>query len=282
MTATAAGAADPTPTSTLEPPVERLPLTKAAARKLTDRIATATGMLWTMIAEAHDREAWRALGYDSWGAYVATEFEISRGQAFRLLDQARVTAALEAATGEAVAVSARQAAVLRHEPERAAKRAAKAIGKGVEPKVAVAREVERVRSRQTSKQGNGEGGDPTGTPTQPGARGGAVAATEKAAEAPTAAPQPTRSSTPQRGEDPAPPAPSPAGGPATADGVRHMIAMVTTTGADTIAHCCTDKAIAAAIGTLRTALAKASKPAAAPAQPLARKTVTPIPKGGKR
>lgn len=268
----------------LEPAKDTSPLTKAAARKLTDRIAMATGMLWQMIAEAHDREAWRALGYDTWAAYVAVEFEISRGHAFRLLDQARVTAALEAATGEPVAVSARQAAVLRHDPAKAAKRAAKAIGKGVEPKEAVAREVERVRSRQTttSKQGNGEGGDPTGTPTQPGARGGAVAATEKAAEAPTAAPQPTRSGTPQRGEDPAPPAPSPAGGPATADGVRHMIAMVTTTGADTIAHCCTDKAIAAAIGTLRTALAKASKPVAAPAQPLARKTVTPIPKTGRR
>lgn len=76
--------------------------------------------------------------------------------------------------------------------------------------------------------------------------------------------------------------PSPSSGPATQDGVRHMVAMVTTTGADTIAHCCTEKAIAAAIGTLRTALAKVAKPAPTRPAPLARREVTPIPKGGKR
>lgn len=258
------------------------PLTAEAARILTDRIAASADKLWKLLADAHDRGAWSALGYDSWAAYVDAEFEISRGQAFRLLDQARVAGALEAAVGEPVPVSARQAAVLRHEPAKAAKRAAKAIGKGTDPKAAVAREVERVRSRATSKQGEGsEGRSESSTP--PGSGRGAVAATEIAAEAPAAAPEPTRSSTASSGEEPGP-APSPLGAPATQDGVRHMIAMVTTTGAEVIAHCVEDRAIASAIHTLQTALRKRSKPTARPAtpKPLARREVTPIPKGGKR
>lgn len=284
MTATAAGAADPTPTSMLEPPMERLPLTKAAARKLTDRIATATGMLWTMIAEAHERQAWRALGYDTWAAYVDTEFQISRGQAFRLLDQARVVRALEEAGVADPPVSARQAAVLRDEPAKAAKRVAKAVDRGKPVGEAVAGEVARVRSARTSKPGASEGGDPTGTPTRPGARGGAVAATGKAAEAPTAAPTPRpTSSTPTAAGEPAPPAP-PAPLGSTPDSVRNMVAMVTTVGADTIAHCCEDRAIATAIHTLQTALRKRPKRAPLPTNKAAARStdVTPIPKGGKR
>lgn len=259
-------------------------LTKHAARVLTDRIAAAADYLWQLLAQAHDGGAWRALGYDTWGAYVDAEFDISRGQAYRLLDQARVAGALEAAVGEPVAVSARQAAVLRHEPERAAKRTAKRVAKGEPVEVAVAREVERVRSARTSKQG--EGGDGRSeSSTTPGPGRGAAPAAEKAGEARAAAPKPARSGTASGGEEPGP-APSPPGAPATQEGVRHMIAMVTTTGADVIAHCATEAAIASAIATLRTALAKVAKPKAglhttAP-KPLARREVTPIPKGGKR
>lgn len=259
------------------------PLTKAGARKLTARIQDAAGELWALLAEARDREAWRVLGYDSWTAYVDAEFAISRGQAFRLLDQARVAGALEAAVGEPVPVSARQAAVLRHEPEKAAKRVGKAVAKGAEPAAAVAGEVDRVRSARTSKQEQREGGDPTGSPNQPRA-GRAAATAGKVAEAPTAAPAAHKESRTPPGEgDPAPSAPpSPTGGaPATADGVRHMIAMVTTTGATTIAHCAEARAIAAAIDTLTAAL-KLKRPApsnGSAARPLARREVQPIPKG---
>src|SRR5687768_14723826 len=117
------------------------PLTKAQARKLTDRIQATAGELWALLAEAHDREAWRALGYDSFAAYVDAEFGISRGTAYRLIDQARVIHALGEATGDhngaATAVSGRQAAVLRHEPAKAAKRAAKSVAKGKPIDVAV-------------------------------------------------------------------------------------------------------------------------------------------------
>lgn len=272
------------------------PLTKAAARKLTDRIAMATGLLWQMVAEAHEREAWRALGYDSWQAYVDAEFQISRSQAFRLLTQARVVGELVAAGAEpadaAVAVSARQAAVLADQP-KAVKQAAKRAAKSGDLAGAVAGAVDRVRSaaasEETSQQGEGGEGQ-KGSSTSPGAHRGAAAPAEKRAEAQPDT-KPDRRSTPQRGEDQAPPVPSPAGGaPATQDGVRTMIAMVETTGASTIAHCCTKNAILAAIKTLRTALiqkeggdrAAAQRAEQPTAKPLERKTVTPIPKSGKR
>lgn len=263
-------------------------LTKAGARKLTARIADAVGELWSLLAEAHDREAWRVLGYDSWAAYVDAEFDISRGQSYRLLDQARVTLALEAAVGEPVTVSGRQAAVLKDAPEKAAARVAKRAAKGTPVDVAVAGEVERVRSARTSKQGRSEGGDPNGTPTQPTAGGGAAATAGKVAEAPTAAPKPARGSTPPGEGDRAPSAPpSPTGGaPATAEGVRHMVAMVTTTGATQLAHCCEARAIASAIDTLTAAL-KLKRPApsnGSAARPMAARPreVTPRLKGGKR
>lgn len=70
------------------------PCTPEEARALTDQIKGATEALWSMLAEAHDRQAWRALGYGSFRDYVDAEFNISRGHAYRMLDQARVIAAL--------------------------------------------------------------------------------------------------------------------------------------------------------------------------------------------
>ena len=70
-------------------------LTKAQARRLTDKIAEAAEHLWTLLLEAHDRKAWKALGYDSFSAYAQTEFGMSERNAFRLLDQGQVIRELE-------------------------------------------------------------------------------------------------------------------------------------------------------------------------------------------
>lgn len=74
-------------------------LTEAEARLLTDRIRGTAESLMRDVAEAHDRRAWAALGYRSWDAYTDAEFHMSRGQSYRLVEQARTVAALEEAAG---------------------------------------------------------------------------------------------------------------------------------------------------------------------------------------
>jgi len=95
---------------------EQLGLLDAAeARALTDRIKQTAERLWSLLEQAHDRQAWRALGYSTWNDYVRAEFDMSKQQSFRLLDQARVirelTSAAESPMGdsEPVQVSEREA-----------------------------------------------------------------------------------------------------------------------------------------------------------------------------
>jgi SAM-dependent methyltransferase len=64
------------------------------ARQLTERIRSAAAALWQLLAEAHQRGAWRALGYDTFKGYVEAEFQMSEQRAYQLLDQARVIAAI--------------------------------------------------------------------------------------------------------------------------------------------------------------------------------------------
>lgn len=69
------------------------------AKALTERIRAAADQLWQLLLEAHERKAWKALGYASWSEYVSTEFDMSRRHAYRLLDQGRVIRAIEDAGG---------------------------------------------------------------------------------------------------------------------------------------------------------------------------------------
>lgn len=75
------------------------PLTHREAMDLTGRIKTAANNLWQLLLEAHERKAWKALSYPTWEAYVKAEFDMSRSNAYRLLDQGRVTRAIEEAGG---------------------------------------------------------------------------------------------------------------------------------------------------------------------------------------
>lgn len=92
--------------------IEKTGITKAQARKLTDRIKTAADQLWSLLLEAHDGGAWKALGYKNWAAYVAAEFDMSRSRSYQLIDKGRVVAALQGAAGDlstTVDISERQA-----------------------------------------------------------------------------------------------------------------------------------------------------------------------------
>ncbi len=74
-------------------------LDEQGARDLTDRIKVHAETLWALLLEAHDRQAWRALGYSSWREYGMAEFGMSQSRAYQILDQGRVIREIEAATG---------------------------------------------------------------------------------------------------------------------------------------------------------------------------------------
>lgn len=72
-------------------------LTAGAARTLTDNIKTLGLEIGEMLTEAHDAEAWKALGYKSWKAYVEAEFEFTRQRSYQLIRQTKVNQQLAAA-----------------------------------------------------------------------------------------------------------------------------------------------------------------------------------------
>jgi DNA repair ATPase RecN len=76
------------------------PLSVTEARALTERINATAGELCLLLVEAHDREAWRALGYDSWRDYATAELQVSQARAYQILDHGRITLALAGAVAD--------------------------------------------------------------------------------------------------------------------------------------------------------------------------------------
>ncbi|MFG2629930.1 hypothetical protein [Streptomyces sp. NPDC048473] len=79
----------------------RPPLTAEQAREVTaglreaiDHVQRSVALLAARVRAAHAARVWAPLGYGSWESYCATEFGISRAQAYRLLDVARALATI--------------------------------------------------------------------------------------------------------------------------------------------------------------------------------------------
>ena len=109
-------------------------MSKEEARELTDRLKVVVNLTAELLAEARDREAWKALGYSNFAAYATAEFNLSQSRAYQLADQAGVISALrEAAHSTMVEI-----------PER--------VARGLKPhldvvRVEVAAAAEEVRAR---------------------------------------------------------------------------------------------------------------------------------------
>ncbi len=69
-------------------------LNRDDASRLTAKIKGYAGRTFQLLAEAHDRKAWKALGFTSWAQYVAIEFDMSKSRAYQLVSQARIVAEL--------------------------------------------------------------------------------------------------------------------------------------------------------------------------------------------
>lgn len=128
--------------------VTRAPMTATEARELTDRINRTAGELWRLLLEAHEREAWRALGYASWKAYVETEFTITRQRAYQLLDQGRVIRLLQEAAGNVstvVDISERTAREIKPTLPEVTTEIRERVEAGEEPETAVRDVIEEAR-----------------------------------------------------------------------------------------------------------------------------------------
>lgn len=80
----------PATTSTPPTPADpNAPLSKLDAKKLTKQIRDHLEGAASLIVRAHEKEAWRVLGYGTWTEYVQEEFKVSRAHAYRLLDHSQ-------------------------------------------------------------------------------------------------------------------------------------------------------------------------------------------------
>jgi hypothetical protein len=70
-------------------------LSKAEAKKLTQKIKTTVDELWPLLVQAREGKAWKALGYSAWEDYVKAEFGMSRSYAHRLIEQGEIIEAIE-------------------------------------------------------------------------------------------------------------------------------------------------------------------------------------------
>jgi hypothetical protein len=78
--------------------------TTEEAEAHTAKITATAAVLCLLVKEAHDKQAWKALGYTSWAAYVDERFigKVSRSRSYQLIAQAAVIEGLAAETGAEV------------------------------------------------------------------------------------------------------------------------------------------------------------------------------------
>lgn len=122
-------------------------MSKVAARALTVRIRESATNFGELLLEAQDGEAWRVLGYASWGAYVDGEFDFKRSRSYQLLTQAKVNKALAAAGSDL----------------RVNERAARELSTMVDSGELVRRAEERVRDALPKPSGKKRRGPPDKT-----------------------------------------------------------------------------------------------------------------------
>ena len=139
--------------------VEIGPMSKAEARRETDAAKQVAEDLWRRLYVLHEREAWSALGYESWAAYLRTEFDMSKRRANQLVDHGRFVIAIEAGQQGTVVpfydVPTEGATrAVRSDPGKVA-RVRRAVAQGVSPIEAVKRALPPKATKRTRDPATG-------------------------------------------------------------------------------------------------------------------------------
>lgn len=79
------------------------------AQQITNAIKSSVTATYLLIAEAHERQAYKALGYSTWAEYVKEEFEISSSRSYQLLDLSKTVKEIEAVAPEGTKVKLTEA-----------------------------------------------------------------------------------------------------------------------------------------------------------------------------
>lgn len=84
-------------------------MTESEAQEITEAIRSAATATYILLAQAHERKAYKALGYETWADYVKEEFEMSAQRSYQLLDLSRAIAMIEGSVPEGTVVKLTEA-----------------------------------------------------------------------------------------------------------------------------------------------------------------------------
>jgi len=130
-------------------------MNKGEAKAITDRIRQAVDGLGTLVEQAHDRGAWKALGYESWQSYVSTEFGFTKQRSYQLLDHGKTTRVIAEAAGmesTAVDLSERETRDIKSDLPAVAAEVKAKVDKGEDPANAIAETVAAKRSENEKER----------------------------------------------------------------------------------------------------------------------------------
>ena len=83
---------------------EESEMSESEAHQITEAIRSAATATYILLANAHERKAHKALGYETWADYVRSEFEFSPQRSYQLLDLSKSIKLIEGAAPEGTVV----------------------------------------------------------------------------------------------------------------------------------------------------------------------------------
>ena len=93
-------------------------MTKEEAQDITESIQSTAIATCVLLQRAHDQQAWKALGYDTWSDYINNEFKFSRARSYQLLAQGAVIKGISEASNTDVYLTEKEAKVIKKELPR--------------------------------------------------------------------------------------------------------------------------------------------------------------------
>lgn len=132
-------------------------MTKAKAKALTQRIRDGVESIVTLLRQAYDEGAWKALGYETWEAYVKTEFAMSRSRSYQILDQGRVIEEVKSAAGLStmVDIDERQARAIKGDLPAVTAEIRSRVDLGETPEQVAADVVAKAAARKAEREARG-------------------------------------------------------------------------------------------------------------------------------
>ena len=95
--------------------VEEEILSEEAAQELTATIKSTATATFVLLQQAHEKKAWKALGYSTWTDYIENEFEFSRVRSYQLLSQAKTVKEITDAAGTEMYLTEKEARLIKKE-----------------------------------------------------------------------------------------------------------------------------------------------------------------------